>query len=177
MASGKELIFTFVIDKNDYRDTMMCITFGSQKWKRIALLSAWIFAAAIFVANLLHLVTLSTTMYTCCLMVMVAIGGVFISAEISIYKYKKVYAKGKGLKRRIVVNDKGMIFRNLTDNSEGFTPWEEIYRVQETRTTYVIGVGNVDAIILPKRALLTNKDVRDFEGMVQEHIHGRFMPM
>ncbi len=70
-----------------------------------------------------------------------------------------------------------MIFRNLTNNDEGFSPWEEIYRVQETKTTYVIGVGNTDAIILPRRAFLTDKQRRDFERIVQDHIQGRFLPM
>ena len=54
---------------------------------------------------------------------------------------------------------------------------ECISRVQETKTTYVIGVGKTDAFILPKRAILTEKDNRDFENIVQSKIHGRFMPM
>ena len=175
--ADKKLVFDFKIDRDDYRDTVMCITFGSQKWKRIAMAIIWVLGTTGFVLNAFHVISLSSPMYACCLLVMVAIGGVWASAQISIYKYKDVYRKGKGIKRRIAVEDKGITFTNLVTNEAATAPWDEVYRVQETKTTYVIGVGKTDAVILPKRAILTEKDKRDFENIVQTNIHGRFMPM
>ncbi len=175
--TDKKLVFDFKIDRDDYRDTVMCITFGSQKWKRVAMAIIWGLGTTGFILNAFHVISLSSPMYACCLMVMVAIGGIWVTAQINIYRYKDVYRKGKGIKRRIAVADNGITFTNLATNEAGTTPWEEVYRVQETRTTYVIGVGNTDAVILPKRAILTEKDKRDFENIVQSKIHGRFMPM
>ena len=175
--TDKKLVFDFKIDRDDYRDTVMCITFGSQKWKRLMMLVVWLLGTTGFILNLAKVITLSPPMYACALMVMVAIGGVWVSAQLSIYRYKDVYRKGKEIKRRIAVTDKGMTFTNLSTNEAGTAPWEEIYRVQETKTTYVIGVGRTDSIILPKRAILTEKDARDFENIVRSNIHGRFMPM
>ena len=175
--ADKKFVFDFKIEKDDYRKSVMCITFGSQKWKRILLIVVWIAAAITFVLNLLGVVELSSPMYACCLMVTIALASVWITTQISIFKYRDVYKKGKGIKRRISFDDKGVTFTNLSNNDFGFSPWEEIHRFQETADSYIIGVGSSDAVILPKRAILLNKDVRDFERFVQDHIQGRFMPM
>ena len=94
--SGKKMVFDFKIDLDDYRESVMCVTFGAQRWKRIALTVTWVVATITFILAALKVIIISAPIYTCCLMVMVAVGGVWVSAMISIFRYKDVYRKNKG---------------------------------------------------------------------------------
>ena len=174
---SKKYILDFKIDQDDYRNTMICMTFGIQKWKRVAILVTWCVFAALLVLNITKIIHLSNVVYTCSLLVTVIIAAAFITMEINIYKYKKIYKSGKNIRREIVVEDKGCTFKNRSTEESGFNPWNEISRIQELEKYFVIGVNKNDAIILPKRAFKNDNEIDGFRELVYEKIEGRFMPL
>ena len=169
------LVFNFKIEQSDYAKSMMCMTFGIQKWKRTIVLAVWIFSLILLLLSLTGVAHLSSTVYACVLLVVVIVGTAYISVMVSIAKYKKVYLKGRNIKRQIVVDDKGITFKNRSTEESGFNSWAEISRIQETDEQFVIGVNARDAVMLPKRAFLTEQDMEDFRSLGREHLRGRFM--
>ncbi|MDD6526142.1 MAG: hypothetical protein PUF67_07925, partial [Firmicutes bacterium] len=81
---AKRLVFNFKMNEKDYQETLFCLTFGIQKWKRIALAVVWIASLLILVGNFLKLYHITTVIYTCCLMVVVIVGTVFLTTIINI---------------------------------------------------------------------------------------------
>lgn len=169
------LVFNFKIEQSDYSDSVMCMTFGIQKWKRILIMCTWVICLAVFMLSMAKVITISATVYACCLLVVVIVGTAFLSVQINIFKYRKIYQKGRNIKRQIVVDDKGITFKNKSTEESGFNSWEEINRIQETEDQFIIGVNARDAVMLPKRAFLIEKDMDDFREMSRKHILGRFM--
>lgn len=174
MAKEQRLVFDFNLEPADYRETITAITFGIQRWKRIAIFSTWLVLTTLFVLNYFKVIRLSTVMYTCCLMVMVIVAAAFVSMQIGIQKYRKEFKKGKNLKRRVIVDDTGFIFKNRSSEATGTNPWEDITQIKELENHYMIGVNQRDAVILPKRAVLTEKQGEEFEDLVREKIGNRF---
>lgn len=172
--TGK-MVFNFKIDEKDYQKSLICMTFGIQKWKRTAILIVWIAAAIAFILNLLKVIHLSSVVYTCALLVFVIVGTAFITTLINIYKYKKTYKKGKNIRRQIVTDDKGITFKNSSTEESGFNEWSEINRIQELEDAFIIGVNARDAIILPKRAMENEDNIEEFIDLVTSKINGRFM--
>lgn len=171
------LVFNFKIEQSDYSDSVMCMTFGIQKWKRYLILFTWIICLSLFVLSMAKVITISPTVYACALLVVVIVGTAFLSVQINIFKYRKVYQKGRNIKRQIVVDDKGITFKNRSTEESGFNSWEEISRIQETEDQFIIGVNARDAVMLPKRAFLIEKDLDDFREIASAHIRARFMEM
>lgn len=171
----QKMVFNFKIEQSDYQKSLICLTFGIQKWKRWTILIVWIFAAMLLLLNVLGMVHLSNVMYTCILLVLVIVGSAFITTCINIYKYKRRYQKGKNISRQIAADEKGLTFKNRSTEESGFHDWTQIQRIQELEDVFIIGVNARDAIILPKRAMKNEKEIERFITLAADKINGRFM--
>ena len=177
MSKEKRFVFDFDLEPADYRETITAISFGIQRWKRIAIFSVWLLMTTLFVLNYFRVIRISQVVYTCSLMVMVIVAGAFLTMQIGILKYKKEFKNGKNIKRRIIVDDTGFTFKNRSSEKSGSNPWEDITQVKELEHHYMIGVNQRDAVILPKRAILTEKERDEFEDLVREKIGNRFFEL
>ena len=173
---SKKYVLDFKIDEDDYRNTITCMTFGIQKWKRVGILIVWCVFTILLILNIAKVIQLDKIIYTCSLLVTVIIGAAFITMQINIFKYKKTYKSGKNIRRQITADDKGCTFKNRSTEESGFNPWGEISRVQELEKYFIIGVNASDAIILPKRAFKNENEIDGFKDLVSDKINGRFMP-
>lgn len=175
MSDDKKVIIDFKIEPQDYAETIAAMTFGIQKWKRYAIGITWLFCAICLLLTVTHVFqNISPTMYTCFLLVTVIVGAAWISMQIAIYNYKVKYKSGINLKRRITVDNSGLTFKNRSTEEKGHNGWEDVARVKELENYFLIGVNARDAVIIPKRSIMTQRDYNTLLSLLEENIGNRF---
>ena len=170
-------VYNFKMTVADYRDMAVCRTFGTAPWRRYFMGAAWAIFAILLVLHFTHIITLSSTVYVCALLVTVIVAAAVITMEINIHKYKEAYKNGFNAERQIVVTEEGFTFRNRGTDEAGSNPWSEISRLEEMPKIFVIQLGAREAVILPKRAMGTQAKVDEFISVVNQYIPDRFHPL
>ena len=94
--------------------------------------------------------------------------------EIAIYNYKGKYKTGINLKRQITVDHTGLTFKNRSTEESGHNGWDDVARVKELENYFLIGVNARDAIIIPKRSILTNRDYNALVDLFEKNLGNRF---
>ena len=161
----------------DYRDMMVCKTFGVQAWRRAFMLIVWVASAVALLLDYANILQLNTTMHVCVLTVTVAIVAAVITMEVNIHKYKDAYQNGFNAERQIVMSDEGFTFRNRASEESGFNPWSDVTSLDEMKMVFVIQLNAREAVILPKRAMGTQAKVDEFISVVNAHIPDKFHPV
>jgi hypothetical protein len=175
MIKGNMIHLDFKLEPCDYRTTLYSMTFGVRKWRRIVILIVWLFSILGLALSLLRIITVSATMYTCFLLVSVIVFSAWISTEIAIFKYKKKYKKGINIKRRIILDDNKIVLKNRsTDDSES-NSWDDVMRIKEIESYYIIGINQTDAIILPKKAISTESERQKVIGLFRSKMGNKFI--
>ncbi|MBP3891361.1 MAG: YcxB family protein [Solobacterium sp.] len=177
MKKINRFTFDFNIEPKDYRETITAVTFGIQRWKRIGIFCVWVVMAVLFLLNLLKVIRLSNVVYTCSLMVTVVVAAAYVTMLIGMTKYTKQFKSGKNIKRRVIVDDEGFVFKNRSTEESGSNPWSDVFQIKELENYYMIGVNARDAVIIPKRAILTEKEDEDFRELIREKVGNRFFEM
>ena len=114
------------------------------------------------------------TMYTCFSLVTVIVGAAWISMQIAIYNYKGKYKTGINLKRQITVDHTDLTFKNRSTEESVHNGWDDVARVKELENYFLIGVNARDAIIIPKRSILTNRDYNTLVDLFEKNLGNRF---
>ncbi|AVM68107.1 hypothetical protein C3V36_01850 [Lachnospiraceae bacterium oral taxon 500] len=174
MPAKKTVTFDFKIEPSDYAATIVAMTFGIQKWKRYAIYITWIFSAVCLLLTVTKVFQVSPTMYTCFLLVTVIVGTAWISMQIAIYNYKTKYKTENNFKRQISVDESGFTFRNRSTQESGHNSWEDIARVKELEDYFLVGVNARDAVVIPKRAIRTEREYSILLDLLEGNLNGRF---
>ena len=141
------MVFNFKMSLEDYHQMMVSRTFGNSWIRRIILLVAVSFPAAV------------------------------ITMEINVSKYKDAYLSGFKAERQIVADEEGLTFCNRSTGESGSNPWGEVTKLEELKDVFVIQLNRREAVILPKRGMGNTKKVDQFREMVKEKIPERFYPL
>ncbi len=94
--------------------------------------------------------------------------------QIAIYNYKGKYKTGINLKRQITVDHTDLTFKNRSTEESGHNGWDDVARVKELENYFLIGVNARDAIIIPKRSILTSRDYNALVDLFEKNLGNRF---
>ena len=94
--------------------------------------------------------------------------------QIAIYNYKGKYKTGINLKRQITVDHTDLTFKNRSTEESGPNGWDDVARVKELENYFLIGVNARDAIIIPKRSILTSRDYNALVDLFEKNLGNRF---
>ena len=94
--------------------------------------------------------------------------------QIAIHDYKNKYKAENNFKRQISIDENGFTFKNSSTKESGHNGWDDIARVKELEDYFLVGVNARDAVVIPKRAIRTEREYGILIDLLEGNLNGRF---
>lgn len=163
-----EIRLSINVDYNDYKRFVL---YHGRKTIIIEIL----FIIAAYVGTLVYLILSDDELLdlSLFLLIMIPLGiitiavVIFVLRQIALYRIKRIYKSDKLFQKlqNYTINDTGIKMESESGN--GTMKWDEVFRVDESKDSFLIYLSRIKALMLPKKFFDNDEQMKLFRKLVR----------
>lgn len=170
----KEIKLSIILEYNDYKKFVL---FHSRK----AIIIEMLFIVAVYVGTLVFLTlsddeVLDLSLF---LLIVIPLGVIMIPIiifairQISLFKIKRIYRSDKLVQKmqNYTINNTGIKIES--ESITGILKWDEVFRVDESKYSFLIYLSRIKALMLPKKFFESDEKMILFRNIVVSNMPGK----
>lgn len=167
------IVYQFKSTMDDYREMSFFSTFSFRKGQNIFLLVAWIAGSTAFLLDVTNVIKLAETVHLAALMVAVTMPMLFVSALVSVRRFK---VNGAGYRKKthtVLLGKEDVQYKESGNINTGVDKWDDMAYAFETKNLFLLYRTPNNAVLLPKRST-TPQQIAETRACLKEKLGVRF---